>query len=223
MVKKVLIVEDSDNINEGIKAFLNRIEVQRLDQVQYCDDAILKIKRAAYDNDPYDLLITDLSFEKDHREQKITSGEDLVRTLREEQNQIPIIVYSIDDRLERVRRLVKEYKIQAYVCKWRRGLNDLKKAIECLKSDDQIPFLSSQVKKAFQTSQDKDINDYDIQLLEKLALGYSQSQIRAFFKEYDIKPNSISSIEKRLNRLKELFRANNITHLFSVVKDLGVI
>jgi ribosome-associated translation inhibitor RaiA len=43
------------------------------------------------------------------------------------------------------------------------------------------------------------------------------------FLQLNIKPNSKSSIEKRVARLKDLFKANNNIHLIAIVKDLGII
>ncbi|MGC1633782.1 MAG: response regulator, partial [Gelidibacter sp.] len=36
-------------------------------------------------------------------------------------------------------------------------------------------------------------------------------------------PNSLSSIEKKLNKLRIQFKANNAIHLVAIVKDLGLI
>ena len=70
MFQKVLIAEDMDFINSGIKAELAKLGIKQIDYVQYCDEALLKLKRASLDNEPYDLLISDLSFEKDAVPQK---------------------------------------------------------------------------------------------------------------------------------------------------------
>ena len=53
--------------------------------------------------------------------------------------------------------------------------------------------------------------------------GCSNKEISDEFKKNAISPSSISSIEKRLNRLRILFKANNAVHLVAVVKDLGLI
>jgi hypothetical protein len=42
-------------------------------------------------------------------------------------------------------------------------------------------------------------------------------------KSRDLKPNSLSSIEKTLNQLKETFSARNNEHLIAISKDLGVL
>jgi len=71
MFKKVLIVDDHDAINISVKNVLDTFSMDMVQTSQYCDDAYLKLKRAVLDGFPYDLLITDLSFKKDHRDGSI--------------------------------------------------------------------------------------------------------------------------------------------------------
>ena len=78
MFKKVIIAEDFDSINLAVMQVLSDIGVTEIHHAKYCDDAQLKIKKAILDNDPFDLLISDLSFKSDHREVKLASGEELI-------------------------------------------------------------------------------------------------------------------------------------------------
>ncbi len=221
MFKKVIVAEDQDDINKGVVASLQELEVPQIEHVQYCDDAYLKIKRAAMDQEPFELLITDLSFNADHRDQKLSSGEDLSTVLRKEFPDLKIIMYSVEDRLQRVRHMMQKLGINAYVCKGRHGLKDLSNAIELVNNDKT--YLSSHVSNALRPSQDLEIDDFDLLLVEKLSHGLSQDEISSEFKTKNISPSSLSSIEKRLNKLKIEFKANNAIHLVSKVKDLGLI
>lgn len=221
MFKKILVAEDMDDINKGVVMTLSELNVGDVHHVQYCDDAYLKLKKANQDQQPFELMITDLSFKADHREQKYPSGEDLLKAITHENFQIKIIVYSVEDRSEKVRLLLDKYHINAYVCKSRRGLKELAKAIEALSKDEQ--YLSPQVAHALRPQANLDIDDFDILLVEKLSNGLSQDEISYLFKKNKITPSSLSSIEKRLNRLKIQFKANNSVHLISKVKDLGLI
>lgn len=222
MFKKILVAEDMDDINRGVYDTLCKLGILEIQQVQYCDDAYLKIKRAILDKKPFDLLITDLSFENDYREQKYESGEALVKALKQENIEIPIIMYSVEDRLEKVRLLINKYDINAYACKGRDGLKELSKAIHHI-STKKEKYLSPQVILAKSTNNDTDINDYDIELIELLAKGLSQSEISTFFTKNKISPSSLSSVEKRINKLKDIFRANNPAHLIAIAKDQGFI
>ena len=221
MFKKVLISDDLGSINKGVLSVLENLEIKSIQQVQYCDDAYLKIKRAILDDAPYDLLITDLSFVKDHREQKYPSGEDLIIALKKEYPELKIIVYSVEDRLQKVRLLITKYQTNGYVCKGRRGLLELEKAIHAVSNNDN--YLSPQVQQALSTKTNLEIDDYDIELLKLLSNGLSQDEISIHLKNNNISPSSLSSVEKRLNKLRVQFKANNAIHLVAIVKDLGLI
>src|SRR5690606_7682450 len=84
-------------------------------------------------------------------------------------------------------------------------------------------YLSSILEHALQANMDLEVDDFDIKLLEMLSKGLSQDQISAHFKTYKIAPNSLSAIEKRINRLRIQFKANNSVHLVTIAKDLGFI
>ncbi|CAL2104204.1 DNA-binding response regulator, NarL/FixJ family, contains REC and HTH domains [Tenacibaculum sp. 190130A14a] len=222
MFKKVLVAEDMDDINKGVYTMLQEIGVGEIDQVQYCDDAYLKIQRAIIDKNPYDLLITDLSFKKDHRPQEYTSGKELVQALEEKEIAISVIVYSVEDSLQKVRTLLQNSKVKGYICKGRNGLKDLNKAIHKVLQND-TPFLSYQVEKAMKRPSSNEIKQYDIRLMEKLSEGLSQPEISRYFTNNGITPGSLSSVEKRIIKLKDILRANNTAHLVAKAKDSGFI
>ncbi len=221
MFKKVLVAEDHDIVNKGVITTLSDLNIANIDAVHYCDDALLKIKKAILDKKPYELLITDLSFNKDHRNQKIHSGEDLIATLKEVQPDLKIVVFSIKNLLQKVRSLVLNYGINAYVCKGRRGPKELTIAIKTVFNNK--PYLSPQVNLALSSKSHLEIDDFDINLVHYLSKGISQEAISELLKKDKISPSSISSIEKHLNTLKIQFKAKNTIHLVSLFKDLGLI
>jgi DNA-binding NarL/FixJ family response regulator len=221
MFKKVLISDDYSSINQGVLAVLEQTGIHNIKQVKYCDDAYLEIKSAILNKEPYDLFITDLNFKTDHRSQKYPSGEELTAQLRQEYPEFKMIVYSVEDRLQKVRYLINSVKVNAFVCKGRDGLEDLSKAI--LSVHENTIFISPQVKQALHSRNNLEIDDYDIQLLSLIALGNSKDAISRHFKDNGISPSSISSIEKKQSKLLDQFRANNATHLIGIVKDLGLI
>ncbi|WP_179339539.1 response regulator [Winogradskyella ludwigii] len=221
MFKKVLIVDDHDAISKSVHQVLTACNVKTIDTAQYCDDAFLKVKRAALDGNDYNLVITDLSFKKDHRNASFESGEDLIAALRKDFPELPIIVYSMNDHLQKVRALVNQHTVNAYVCKDRKGSIQLEEAIKMVAQKKR--YLSPQVAQAMSPKSDMEIYDYDIQLLKLLSNGLSQEDISHQFKTNAIRPNSLSTIEKRLNKLRIQFKANNAIHLVAIVKDLGLI
>jgi len=221
MFQKVLIADDHDDVNRGVAALLDTMNAGDIYSAQYCDEAWLKIKKEALEGNPFDLLITDLSFKKDHRDCNISSGEELIASIRTEYPAMRIIVYSMKDQIQKVRALINKHGVNAYVLKDRNGSVELKKALE--KVHNNIIHVSPQVSRALKRSRSLEIADYDIELLKQLSHGLSQQKFSKRFKEQNVSPSSLSSLEKRLNALRLQFKANNAIHLVSIVKDLGLI
>lgn len=221
MFKKVLISDDLDCINQGVISVLQALKIEAISEVVYCDDAFLKIEKAIMEKSPFDLLITDLSYTPDYREQTFSSGEDLIAALKNKHPELPIIAYSVEDRLQRVRALVMNHKLNGYVCKGRKGLEELKTAIK--KVFEGETYLSPQVENAISRKSTPVIEDYDIALMIQLANGLSQKEISDHFRHLNMQPNSLSSVEKRVGKLCVHFKAKNAIQLVAMVKDLGLI
>ena len=222
MFKKVIIAEDLDAISLGIEQVLKDLDILDFQHSKFCDEAFLKIRAAIHQNAPYDLLISDLSFKTDHREVKITSGDELVQKVRELQPEIKIIAYSVEDKNYRIKSLFDHAEIDAFVLKGLNSIEELKKAIHITSTSDQ-KFISPEVASALQEKNNFEIDDLDIQILKHLSSGTPQDEIIQIFKDLGIKPNSKSAMEKRLSKLKDFFKANNTIQLISIAKDMGII
>jgi DNA-binding NarL/FixJ family response regulator len=222
MFKKVILAEDFEEFNLAVKQTLDDFDIVDFQHAKYCDDALTKIKRAIQDNQPFDLLISDLSFKKDHREVKIESGDELIQKVRELQPNLKIIAYSIEEKNPRIKSLFENSEIDAFVLKGRNSIVDLKKAIQIISTSNE-KFISPEIASALQEKNNYEIDDTDIQILKYLSAGTSQDEIIEIFKNSDIKPNSKSAVEKRLSKLKDFFKANNTVHLVSITKDMGII
>lgn len=221
MFQKVLISDDLDSITQGVAAVLEGLGVPEIIPVKYCDDAYLKIKKAEMDEVPFDLLITDLSFKLDHREQRFHSGEDLIRELRRSLPDLSIIAYSVEDRPMKLRKLMNGLEVNGFVNKGRNGLKELEECIHMVGQGEQ--YLSPELDAVLRGDNPLEFDDYEAMLLDLLSKGQSQEEISEFFRENGISPSSLSSIEKRLNKLRTDFKASNVVHLVSIVKDLGLI
>ncbi|MBS7254543.1 response regulator [Flavobacterium branchiicola] len=222
MFKKVLIAEDLDAINLGIQQVLKDLDIVDFQHSKYCDEAFLKIRAAINQKEPYDLLISDLSFKADHREIKIANGDELVQKVREIQPDIKILAYSVEDKSYRIKSLFENADIDAFVIKGLNSIEELKKAIHLISASDE-KFISMEVASALKEKNNYEIDDIDIKILKLLADGTSQDDIIDIFKSTDIKPNSKSAIEKRLSKLKDFFKANNTVHLVAIAKDMGIV
>ena len=221
MFQKVIFSDDYGSVNEGVKSVLTNLSIQEIEGVQYCDDAYVRIKAAFKSNTPYDLFITDLSFEPDHRNQQFESGEVLIKKLKEEHPELMIIVYSMEDRLQKVRLLVNEYGAKGYVVKGRNGLSELTQAIQDVSK--HRPYLSPKIRGALMERVDLALKSYELKLIDLLAEGLTQKEISERLKVTKVSPSSISSVEKKLHRLREQFNADNNVQLITIIKDLGLL
>ena len=222
MFQKVLIAEDLDSINLAIDYVVQELGIAEVHHVKYCDDALPKIKRAILDGKPFDLLLTDLSFKEDIRMVALSSGEELITAIRSLQPEIPVIVYSVEDKNYRIKSLFEVQKINGFVLKGRNSIYQLKLAIEtiCNTNDN---FLSAELKHVLIDKTGEKIDDVDIHIIKHLSEGVLMEEMEFVFKQKNISPSSKSAIEKRIGKLKILFKANNTVHLVAIAKDLGIV
>lgn len=221
MFEKVLIAEDHESSNISVRKALEDCGVANNDYVYYCDDALLRIKQALKTDTPYDLLITDLSFDEDGTPQKICNGIDLIKAVRDLQPGIKILVFSVDGKPGIVDYLFKELIINAFVRKARRDVTELKLALESVSKGRK--YLSTGLRQSIKESNTYDFKDYDLLLIKLLSNGMLQKDIPKYLQENGISPSGLSSIEKRLNHIRESLNFTKNEQLVAFCKDVGVI
>jgi two-component system capsular synthesis response regulator RcsB len=222
MFQKVLIAEDFDTINLALTQVIKELGITQVDHVKYCDDALLKIKKAILDQQPYDLLISDLSFKEDYRRVTIASGDDLIKEVRVLQPNLPIVVYSVEEKSYRIQSLFEDHNINGYVLKGPESIKQLKQALQVAAKEGER-FISPEIAHSIQNKTTHQIDQFDIEILKHLAEGILQEEMETVFKQKGITPNSKSTIEKRISKLKIIFKANNAIHLIALAKDMGII
>ncbi|RZJ33805.1 MAG: response regulator transcription factor [Flavobacterium sp.] len=222
MIGKVLVAEDFDSVSIAVTKTLEELQISELHHSKYCDDALLKIKKALFEKAPFDLLITDLSFLEDGRQSRINTGEMLIAEVRRIQPELKILVFSVEDKPFKIKSLFDNYGIAGYIFKGRNSIPQLKQAISELEKGGK-PYLSPELSNIRSSNGVSEIDEYDITLLKYLALGLTQNEISAKFQQTGISPSSRSAVEKRINRLKIHFMANNSVQIVVMAKDLGFI
>jgi len=220
MIQKILIAEDIDSIGLGLEAILKENDGVEVVQTRYCDEALIKFKKAFHEGEPFDLLITDLSFTEDHRIVKLKNGEELAEAVRALQPEIKILVYSVEDKINKIRRLFSDIEINGFICKGRNSSNEILTAIKVISSGES--YFPPQFAHIINNSSVPEISQYELRLLYLLGQGYTQLEIAEKLKQEE-KPGSSSYIEKTINRLRISLKAKNTVHLVSVAKDLGLI
>lgn len=221
MFKKILIAEDHEMSSYSVQKTLEDLNISKVDYVYYCDDALAKVKKAIRENDPYDLLITDLSFEEDHYKQNIKGGEDLIQKVKEIHPSLKVIVFSGEHKSGIIDTLFKDYQINGYVRKARNDSKELKKSIASVFINED--YLSFDLKNEVKKLNSYEFTAYDITLVSLLSKGILQKHIPVHLQEKGIKPNSLSSVEKKLNSLKEGLEVTSNEQLVAFCKDIGII
>lgn len=220
MFNKILIAEDHESSNFSVQKVLEELQVATVDHVYYCDDALSYLKKSL-DSKPFQLLITDLSFEEDHRKQLIKNGRELIKSCKDLDPKLKVIVFSAEHRLGVIDMLFNELEINAFVRKARSDSKELKKAVEAVYNDET--YISHDLKLPVKSMNTLEFSNYDIVLLKLLSDGVLQKNIPQILQERDIHPNSLSSVEKRMNAMKLALTVKNNEQLIACCKDLGII
>ena len=221
MFKKVLIAEDHEVANLSVHKTVQEMGVSDTKYVYYCDDALNWIKKAVREGEPYDLLITDLVFEDDIVPQQISHGKDLIKAAKEVQPDLKVIVFSSIDRISLIEDLFRNYQIDAYVRKARHDGQHFREALKAV-ANNKI-YQSPDIRLALRSKNSHEFTNMDIQIISSLSQGILQKNIPHILQEKNIKPSGLSSIEKRLNLMKEVLGFTKNEQLVLYCKDKGLI
>jgi len=221
MIDKVIIAEDQESANLSVQKTMEELCIKHSDHVYYCDDALHKIQAAKQNGRPYDLLITDLYFEDDGTRQTIAGGIDLIRSVRAIQPDIMVLVFSGESRPATIDMLFKNYEVDAFVRKARHDVKELKAAFEALlKGQQYYPRALAQMVKQ---SNACEFTEFDIRIIRLLSQGYQQNEIPSYLKEHDIRPSSLSMIEKRLKQIRDELDFSKNEQLVLFCKEAGIL
>lgn len=221
MFKKVLIAEDHEHVNISVRKTLEDLGTIQKEFRNYCDDALALLQVAIRQEQPFDLLITDLSFEEDSNIQQISGGKELIKAVRQLQPGLKIIVFSLENNINMVDELFDDHGIDAYVRKARHDAEDLRKAIDAVSSNKKYRSASLMRNKRVENSYD--FKAFDIEIIKLLCSGMPQKNIPCYLQENNIKPSGLSSIEKRLNAIKTALNISSNEQLIAYCKDKKII
>lgn len=221
MFKRVLIAEDHESTSISVTKTLGDLGIANTAYTFYCDDALMHIRKSINDDQPFDLLITDLSFEEDHREQKIAGGTELISAAKAIHPDLKVLVFSAESKASVVDNLFREIGINAYVRKARNDSKHLKIAIQDIFNNKT--YISTDIKLALKQKNAYEFSDFDIIIISLLSKGTLQKDIPAYLQKNKIKPSGLSSVEKRLNLMKEELAFSKNEQLVAYCKDFGII
>ena len=221
MFKKVLIAEDHDTENFAVQVTLRDLGVVDPDYVYYCDHALAWIKNAIRAGEPYDLLITDINFKDDGSDQEIKDGLALVKAIKSVQPDIKVVVMTVQEITTTVHEMFREKQIDGYVLKERRGREQLKEALQMVYQGRT--YQSADNKKPSQDLNAFEFSQLDLHIVNLLYQGVPQYQMPEKLKQLGAKASSLSTIEKRLNLMKESYGFTNNAQLIAHCREAELI
>lgn len=179
MFQKVLVAEDHESVSISVQKTLTDLNISHdsRNYVFYCDDALSRLKKAMNEGEPYELLITDLSFDNDSP-QEINGGIELVKAARLIQPDLKVLVFSIEHRYNVASGLLNDLDIDAFVPKARHDAKDLRQAMEKLAENKK--YLSPNLKKTLTLEPPFEFSKYDKTIISMLANGNSTKRDAPF-------------------------------------------
>ncbi|EKD31763.1 MAG: putative capsular synthesis response regulator transcription regulator protein [uncultured bacterium] len=221
MITKVLIAEDHESANISVQKTLEELAIKDVAYAYYCDDALYKIKQAVNAENSFDLLITDLSFDPDNHKQVLSGGIDLIAAAREVQPDLNILIFSLESRPAVIDQLYNKYGIDGFVRKARNDARDLKEAIHEIAQHRR--YFPRYIRQLIDKKHAYSFSEFDLRIITLLSQGMLQKDIPAYLQRNGITPSGLSSIEKKLNQMKEALGFTKNEQLVAYCKDLGVI
>ncbi|MDR6569257.1 response regulator [Chitinophaga ginsengisegetis] len=221
MITKVLIAEDHESVNISLQKTLEELAITDIAHAYYCDDALYRITQAVKAERSFDLLITDLSFAQDDHKQLLSGGTELIAAAREVQPDLKILVFSLESRQVVIDLLYNKYDVDGFVLKARNDVQSLKEAINEIARHRR--YYPNHIRQLNNKKNAYSFSEFDITIITLLAQGMLQKDIPAHLQLNGIKPSGLSSIEKRLNQMKDALGFTKNEQLVAHCKDLGAI
>jgi len=220
MLKNVLIAEDHESANISLQITLDEFGVTNVDYVYYCDDALKRIRKRP-SGEPFDLLITDIYFEDDGNKQDIADGMELIEEARKISPGLKVLVFSAESKVAVIDKLFNQLEVDGFVRKGRNDSQELRLALQAISRNKR--HFPAHLRQAIKQKNTYDFSELDITIISLLAKGMLQKDIPAYLQENQIKPSGLSSVEKRLTRMKEVLEFSKNEQLVAFCKDMGLI
>ncbi|WP_407428856.1 response regulator [Arcticibacter sp.] len=220
MLKNILIAEDHQSINISVQKTLSDLGATNVAHVYYCDDALKMIRKSPF-GEPFNLLITDIYFDDDSNKQAIPDGIELIKAAKQILPELKVLAFSAEGRPMVIERLFNQLNIDGYVRKARNDSQELKIALESIFKGRR--HFASHLRNAIKQTNSYDFSELDITIISLLSCGMRQKDIPVYLQQNNFKPSGLSSVEKRLTRIKEVLEFSNNEQLVAFCKDMGLI
>lgn len=219
---KILVVENHQIFIDGLLNSLHKLGHTNVFSETTCDAAYRKIKSQML-NDPFDILLTDLSFENTSEYQSLKSGEELIKKLQKEGLDIKIIVISGHSETNRVFNVIQNLNPDGYLLKNDCDASELGQAIK--KVFDGGRFYSHDIHQKIlrRNVVQIQLDETAIHILKELPNHPKISNLEGVIKKANGDNLKLRSIESKISNLRIDLGANNNIDLLLKAKELGII
>lgn len=219
---KVLLVDDHELMLTGLKEVLASIGVHEVETCNNPQKAFDKVKLQNDLKSPYDLVLTDLSFEK-YSQMEIGNGEELMKRIKDLGLKVNLGVITGHGETQRVVQILNNHKPSLYLLKDDCHSEELDRALTAL--INKKAYYSAEVNKKILYKRAVDIRmDYSsVQILNQLDKQCKISNMVGMITNKSGKELSLRSIDNRLAAMREELQAVNNIDLVIKAKELGII
>jgi DNA-binding NarL/FixJ family response regulator len=218
--ERILIAEDQDVANLSLRLTLEALQLPPAQHAYYCEHALNFLTKAVGEQQPYDLLITDLYFEAKDGKQ-LPDGQALINSAKAQQPGLKILVFSAENRPALIRSLYEDLHIDGFVRKARGDAQELKSAIEHL--EDGRRYYTREFRSLAAPQNQHTFTDHDKAVIRLIAEGVPLKDIPAWLETNEMRPSGLSSIEKRLNAIRTAMGFTKNEQLVIFCRDMGLI
>jgi DNA-binding NarL/FixJ family response regulator len=222
---RIIILDDHPVLLKGIEAIFQEINDSdfnfRITTKTNCDDTYRLIKESLH-IEPFDILFTDLSFNKNHSN-KIRSGEELIRILNKEAPNLKKGIITRHSETNRVFNCIENLNPLTYLLKDCLNKNELNFAVHKMLKGEKY-YTNEVHRKILKRSIIKiSLDEISLQILHELRKHSKISNLVGHILTEKGKTIQSRTIEKKLSDLRLALDAKNNTDLVLKAKEFGLI
>jgi DNA-binding NarL/FixJ family response regulator len=219
---RILIADDHQLVIQGILCSLKEVGDFDVVTTNTCDDAFQLIK-THQNNNPFQLLFTDLSFDNSTKDTNLDGGEELIKAIRNNEIDIKIAVITGHTETNRVYNVISNLNPNAYLLKSKCDAIEIGFAVQKMLANDYYYTHEIHQKIMKRNIVQIQMDDVAVQILKELPNHPKISNLEGVITKNDGSLIKLRSIETKLGILRADLNANNNTDLILKAKELGII
>ena len=219
---RILIADDHQLVIQGILCSLKEVGDFDVVTTTTCDEAFQLIK-THQNNNPFQLLFTDLSFDNSTKDTNLDGGEELIKAIRNNEIDIKIAVITGHTETNRVYNVVSNLNPNAYLLKSKCDAIEIGFAVQKMLANDYYYTHEIHQKIMKRNIVQIQMDDVAVQILKELPNHPKISNLEGVITKSDGSVIKLRSIETKLGILRTDLNANNNTDLILKAKELGII